>query len=74
MFDTINLERKDIPAVVLVHDRFEKAARAQAKISGLSSLKIVAIPEGIPGESPAELPVKIDRLWDEIIGALVISK
>jgi hypothetical protein len=70
MHDTIRLERRGKPAICLVHDRFEVAARMQAKIMGLPSVKIVVIPEGTPGESPEQMHSKIDKLWLEIIGGL----
>lgn len=71
MFDTVNLEKRGIPAVAFVHDRFEKVARNQAKILGLPSAKVLSIPEPLPGDAPEELPSKIDRLWDNILEALV---
>jgi hypothetical protein len=70
MHDTIRLERRDIPAVCLVHDRFEVAAKMQAKIMGLRSARIVVIPEGAPGEKPEKQRAKIDKLWLEIAGGL----
>lgn len=71
MHDTVRVERKGIPAICLVHDRFEVAARAQAKVMGLPSLKIIVIPEGTPDEPRDELRKKIDKLWGQIIGGLV---
>ncbi len=73
MLDTIKLERKGIPAVALIHDRFEAAAHNQAKMLKLASAKLISIPEPSPGEPAAELPARIDRAWDDIIGALVKS-
>ncbi len=70
MHDTVRLERKGIPAICLVHDRFEVAAKAQAKVMGLPSAKIIVIPEGTPDEPPQQLREKIDRLWGEITGGL----
>ncbi|MFC1970424.1 hypothetical protein ACFLV0_00570 [Chloroflexota bacterium] len=71
MHDTVNLEKRGIPAVALVHDRFEAVARNQAKILGLPSAGIISIPEPAPGEAPEALAPRIDRLWDDILGALV---
>ena len=71
MFDTVNLENKGIPAVALINDRFKMVAQSQAKIAGLSSAKIVPIPEPHPGEPSEELSAKIDLLWDNIVEALV---
>lgn len=66
----MRLERKGIPAICLVHDRFEVAARVQAKAMGLPSLKIIVIPEGTPDEPPEQLREKIDKLWPDIVGGL----
>ena len=71
MHDTVKLEEKGIPSVALVHDRFEKAAYSQAKILGLDSARVVSIPEPHLGEATSELPVRIDRLWEDIMGALI---
>lgn len=69
----LKLEERGIPAVALIHDRFETAARNLAKSFGLASAKIVSIPEPYPGEPDTELAIRIDRAWDEIVGALVKS-
>jgi len=73
MLDTLKLEGRGIPAVALIHDRFEVAAHSQAKMLGLASAKVVSIPEPYPGEPAAELTVRVDRAWNEIVGALVKS-
>ena len=70
MHDTVRLERRGIPAVCLVHDRFEVAAKKQAKIMGLRSAKIIVIPEGTPDEKPEKQRAKIDKLWPKIAGGL----
>ena len=71
MHDTVRMERKGVPAVVLVHDRFEVAARAQSKIMGLPSTRIIVLPEGAPGEQMEQAQAKIDKVWGEIVEALV---
>lgn len=71
MHDTIKLERKGIPAVALIHNRFEGAARNQAKMLGLASANVVVIPEPYPSEPVEELAAKIDGLWGQIVGALI---
>jgi hypothetical protein len=74
MRDTVSLEKRGVPSVALVHDRFEAAAKSQAKILNLISVKLVAIPEPHPGEAESEMSARIDSFWDEIIGALVRPK
>jgi hypothetical protein len=71
MHDTIRLEKRGIPAVALVHDRFEEAARSQAKILGLPLAKIVAIPEPRHGDPSEDVSARIELLWNEILGALI---
>lgn len=70
MHDMVRLERMGRAAVVLVHDRFQVAAKTQARIMGLPSAHIIIIPEGIPGERPEQLRAKIDRLWTQILHGL----
>jgi hypothetical protein len=74
LFDTINLERRGVPSVAIVHDRFENSARMQGKLLGLSSVKIVAIPEGRPGDSPEELRNKTDAVWGKILESITGSQ
>ncbi|MFC1861415.1 hypothetical protein ACFLYL_04000 [Chloroflexota bacterium] len=71
MHDTVKLEERGIPAVALVHDRFEAAAHSQAKILGLATTRVVSIPEPHLGEPATELSIRIDHAWSDIIGALV---
>ena len=48
MRDGINLERQGVPAVVISHDVFEKAAHAQCSALGLPDLRVIvyAQPKG----------------------------
>jgi hypothetical protein len=39
--DGISLERSGVPAVVISHDVFERAARAQSNALGLSELRLI---------------------------------
>jgi len=73
MHDTVRLERRGKPAVVLIHDRFQVAARTQARIMGLPSAHIIAIPEGLPGEPPEQLRARIDRVWPQILQGLTTT-
>jgi hypothetical protein len=74
LFDTINLERIGVPSVAIVHDRFENSARMQGKLMGLPSVKIVALPEGRPGEILEELINKVDLVWDKILESITGSQ
>ncbi len=71
MLDTIRLERSGIPAVVVVHDRFEKAALATGKMLNMPSAKMIVIPEGMPGESTQALREKVDVVWDRLLAGII---
>ena len=52
MRDGINLERAGVPAIVISHDVFERAARAQSSALGLPDLRLIVYnqPKGIEEE------------------------
>ena len=45
MRDGINLERAGVPAIVVSHEVFEKAARAQSAALGLPELRLIIYPQ-----------------------------
>jgi hypothetical protein len=55
--DGIALKSAGHPAMVLVHDVFEKAAHAQAAALGMPDLRIYVFPQHRPGE-PDEIEVE----------------
>ena len=56
MRDGINLERSGVPAIVISHDVFEKAARAQSQALGLPELRLIVYqqPQGTTEEVEGE--------------------
>ena len=58
MHDAAQIEDSGIPAIVLIHDVFEQAAKLQADILGRPGLNLVIFPQGEP-EMSVE---KVDRL------------
>ena len=56
MRDAISVSKSGRPAVLFVHDNFERAARAQAQVLGVPDLKIYVFPQYKPGDaySPQE--------------------
>ena len=70
MHDTVHLERKGLPTVVIAHDTFEKAARFQAQGMGLPSARIVTTPVPHPGESVQALRARMDKVFAEIVDHL----
>lgn len=55
MRDGINLTQCGHPVVVFVHDSFEIAARAQARVAGMRDLRICVYPQYQPGGLSAQL-------------------
>jgi len=53
--DGIALRKAGHPTLVLVHDVFERAARAQATALGMPDLRMYAFPQYRSGEQPDEV-------------------
>ena len=70
MRDGINLERAGVPALVISHDVFEKAARAQSNALGLADLRLIVYkqpkgqPEDVEGATAARSVV--DQLLEMV--------
>ncbi len=58
MRDAVNLKKAGRPVVLFVHDKFERAARAQAQGLGASDLKVYVFPQYEPGGISAEAEEK----------------
>ncbi len=54
MRDAVAVYRKGIPTVLVAHDRFESAAKAQAKSLGVPDLPMLIIPQPMPYGTKAE--------------------
>ena len=73
------MERVGLPAVIIVQDRFEAAAKANKRLMKLREARVVVIQEGsekhqhgTAGAVPyEEQKARVDDVWDQIIGALV---
>lgn len=65
MRDGITLARAGHPVIVFVHDRFEKAARAQAAGLRISDLRIYVYPQYKPGDHLADEANKALRAVEE---------
>lgn len=70
MHDSVNLERKGIPTVVISNTVFEGAARIQAQILGLPSVRIVTVPPIAPGDSSEVLRKRAEDVLDALVAAL----
>ena len=68
MRDGINLEQKGVPAIVISHDVFEKAARAQSNALGLSELRVIVYPQPKGQEADLEGAQAARQVVDQLIG------
>ena len=68
MRDGINLERAGVPAIIISHDVFERAARAQSNALGLPGLRLIVYsqPKGIEEEVEGSAAARqvVDQLMD----------
>lgn len=67
----MELERRGIPAVVIAHDRFEKAARQQALNLGMPNLNIVVIEQARAWHTDEHRQTEIARVLPQVVAGLV---
>ena len=72
MCDGIALKSAGPPAIVLVHDVFEKAAHAQAAALGMPDLRIYVFTQHRPGE-PDEIEVEKAALAAEALDSHLLE-
>ena len=60
MHDALAAERRGIPAVAIMTERFEQSARAVAGVNGLADYPFVVIGHPIAGDSDDELRGKAE--------------
>lgn len=66
MRDTVNMRKLGVPAVGLVHDRFEKLAKLQLQQLGEPDLPIIYYKQDLPAvEKPEEVSAKADDVADQ---------
>ncbi len=70
MHDALAAERRGIPAVAVMTDRFEPTARAVAELNGIPDYPYVVIPHPIANDTDAQLRVKLDAVVERIVGLL----
>ena len=71
MLDSIELERKGIPTVVLAYDTFEQAARQQAELAKMPLIPIVAIQHWEPTFTSEDARKEADKLGDSVFSKLI---
>ena len=67
MRDGINLELAGVPAVVITHDVFEKAAIAQSKALGMPDLRLIVFPQPKGEEEDVEGAQAAREVVDKLI-------
>lgn len=71
MHDAAQMEVRGVPTVTLAHDRFESAARAQAKMMSLPDLPIVVVPQNVYYDTRTErVKQSADGLYDSVVKGL----
>ena len=70
MHDAIAAERRGIPAVAVMTDRFEPTAKAVAEVNGLPDYPYVVIAHPIANDSAEDLRVKAEAAIDRIVALL----
>lgn len=67
MRDGINLEIAGVPAVIITHDVFENAAKAQSKALGMPDLRLIVFPQPKGEEQEAEGAQSAQEVVDRLI-------
>ena len=67
MRDGVNLEQTGVPAVVISHDVFENAARAQSRALGLADLRLIVYPQPKGEQADVEGAESARQVVDQLI-------
>ena len=70
MHDALAAERRGIPAVAVMTDRFVPTARAVAELNGVPDYPYVVIPHPIANDSDDQLRVKLEAVVERIVSLL----
>jgi hypothetical protein len=73
VLDGINMERKGVPSVIIVHERFEVAAKTNAMLMKMPKAKVVVITEGTGNLTLEEQRKLTNGVWPQILKALTAS-
>jgi hypothetical protein len=70
MLDSVGMELRGIPTVVIVHDLFESAAHAQLAAAGIPDLPVIATPRPRQGSEFEEMLENDPDLVERVMTAL----
>ena len=73
MLDAVNLERRGIPAVVVVVEQFVGAAKANARAQGMPDLAMVVIPQDYLVEDETRVRATVEPLVGEMLERLFVA-
>ncbi|MEI8000088.1 MAG: hypothetical protein WCI50_01945 [Actinomycetes bacterium] len=73
MLDAVNLERRGIPAVVVVVEQFVEAAKANARAQGMPDLAMVVIPQDYLVEDETRVRATVEPLVGEMLERLFVA-
>lgn len=71
MLDSIALEKRGVPTVLVVTEVFEHAARAQAIQAGMPDLPILVVPHRIGWQTEAALEEMTEELLPRVVKSLL---
>lgn len=69
----MQLERRDVPTVLVIEDIFETAARSLAKTLGLGDIPMVVVPQPKPGQTAEDRADLVSRVVEEAARGLLES-
>jgi hypothetical protein len=72
LHDALSAERRGIPAVAIMTDRFVVTAREMAALQGLPEYPFVVIDHPIAGNPDAELRDKAERVVSSIVASMTV--
>ena len=74
MHDAIEAERKGIPAVAVITDRFERSVRVVAQVNGIPDYPFVVIGHPVADNDDAALLAKAEGAVQRIVALLTERK
>lgn len=73
MLDSVALERKGKPTVVVAHHTFEDVARAGAKVLGLPDVPLAVMPRPAPDWDDDRMREELELVYQESVRGLTLA-
>jgi hypothetical protein len=71
VFDAIEIEKRGIPTITIVHDTFARAAELHARVLGLKDIPVVIEPAPDSGVVGEHVEAFADETLEQVVSALV---